>query len=431
MDLIVNPLLARSPGESEVEMVERKGLGHPDSICDAVAEAFSLALCRSYLEFDGRVHHHNVDKVMLAAGSSEPAFGGGRVIEPMRMILAGRAATVALDGEPLPIEGIANEVVRGWLGKNIHALDAERHVDVSCVVRPGSRELVDLFEGGRQTGPMANDSSFGVGFAPLSELERMVLAIEMRLNSQETREHDPALGEDVKVMAFRHDDAIRVVVACAMVDDALRGIGDYRAARDRAAQIALEAARKVSRLPTEIGVNVGDDLAAGQIYLTVTGTSAEAGDDGQTGRGNRVNGLITPHRPMTMESVAGKNPITHVGKLYNIAAGIIAQQIVDALPDAEGAECRMVSTIGCPIDDPQIVEVRLYGTDADECAGMATAVEAIVRQELGEISGYSDRLLSGEMGIDRWPLLSSRETFGAGTEEEIYRRGPKDGRDEL
>jgi S-adenosylmethionine synthetase len=50
------------------------------------------------------------------------------------------------------------------------------------------------------------------------------------------------------------------------------------------------------------------------VYLTVTGTSAEAGDDGEVGRGNRVNDLITPYRPISLEAAAGKNPVTHVGQ---------------------------------------------------------------------------------------------------------------------
>jgi S-adenosylmethionine synthetase len=181
-------------------------------------------------------------------------------------------------------------------------------------------------------------------------------------------------------------------------------MADYVVAKQRAAQIALDAAKQITSLPIEIDVNVGDDIDAEQIYLTVTGTSAEAGDDGQTGRGNRINGLITPCRPMTIESVAGKNPITHVGKLYNLAAGIIAQRIVDALPDVSGAECRLVSAIGCPIDDPQIFEVRLFGPDSEASAELADRVESIVQRELGELSGYSDRLLSRELDIDRWPL---------------------------
>jgi len=231
-----------------------------------------------------------------------------------------------------------------------------------------------------------------------------VLAIESQLNSSQTRASDPALGEDVKVMAIRRGERIRVVVACAMIDGALRGIGDYRVARDRAGQIALEAARRTSSLPLEVAVNVGDDIDAGQIYLTVSGTSAEAGDDGQTGRGNRVNGLITPYRPMTMESVAGKNPITHVGKLYNLAAGLVAQRVVDALPEVTGAECRMVSAIGCPIEDPQVMEVRLFGLGAQSSVDLQAAVEEIARRELGQISGYAGRLLSGDLALDRWPL---------------------------
>ena len=403
MDLIVGTTEQVSPDEAEVEMVERKGLGHPDSICDAVAEAFSQALCRAYLEHAGQVLHHNVDKVLLAAGASEPSFGGGRVVAPMQMILAGRAALVP-GGHPVALDELSEEVTRRWLREHLHALDVDRHVDVSCVVRPGSSELMGLFEGRDARGALANDSSCGVGFAPLTELERIVLAIESQLNSSQTRASDPALGEDVKVMAIRRGERIRVVVACAMIDGALRGIGDYRVARDRAGQIALEAARRTSSLPLEVAVNVGDDIDAGQIYLTVSGTSAEAGDDGQTGRGNRVNGLITPYRPMTMESVAGKNPITHVGKLYNLAAGLVAQRVVDALPEVTGAECRMVSAIGCPIEDPQVMEVRLFGLGAQSSVDLQAAVEEIARRELGLISGYAGRLLSGDLALDRWPL---------------------------
>ena len=68
-------------------------------------------------------------------------------------------------------------------------------------------------------------------------------------------------------------------------------------------------------------VNALDDPKASDesgIYLTVTGLSAEQGDDGEVGRGNRVNGLITPSRAMSLEAAAGKNAVAHVGKLYNL-----------------------------------------------------------------------------------------------------------------
>jgi S-adenosylmethionine synthetase len=407
MDLVVNRSLAPLPDEVQVEIVERKGLGHPDSMCDAIAEAFSQELCRRYLEGAGQVLHHNVDKALLAAGASRPAFGGGRVVNPMRMIVAGRAV-IDVGGERLQVDEIAEQVVRGWLGDHLHAIDPRRDVHVACHVAPGSSELVELFDGRRRARPIANDSSCGVGFAPLSTLEKMVLAIEGRLNSARTRSEDPALGEDVKVMAFRNGDSIRVVVACAMVDGALRGIGDYVAAKERVAGITLEAARELCSLPLEIGVNVGDEIDTGRIYLTVTGTSAEAGDDGQAGRGNRVNGLITPGRPMTIESVAGKNPITHVGKLYNIAASLIAERIIESWPELGSAECRMVSAIGRPVEEPELVEVRVFGGAGSSGRELAEMIDPLVHAELARIPDYARRLLCGELELNRWPLAIRR-----------------------
>jgi S-adenosylmethionine synthetase len=47
------------------EIVERKGLGHPDTICDALAETLSRNLCREHRDRFGTVLHHNVDKALL------------------------------------------------------------------------------------------------------------------------------------------------------------------------------------------------------------------------------------------------------------------------------------------------------------------------------------------------------------------------------
>lgn len=405
MRLILNRDSGPCPADAEVEIVERKGLGHPDSICDALAEAFSRALCEIYLERAERILHHNVDKTLLIAGMSEPAFGGGRIGQPVQLILAGRAA-LELEGRSLEIPDRADEVVRDWFRENLHAFDAARDLVVSTAVHPGSAELVELFSSGEDRVPRSNDSSCGVGYAPLSELEQMVLAIEHRLNSPQTRADDPALGEDVKVMAFRRDASIHVILACAMIDGALDDRSGYVRAKERAAEIALEAAKKVTALPIRIEVNAGDDIERGRMYLTVTGTSAEAGDDGQTGRGNRVNGLITPCRPMTIESVAGKNPRTHIGKLYNLAAGLIAERVVESLPEVRNAECRIVSAIGGRVDEPELLEVRIAAGDARDEPGLADEILRLARDELGRIPRYSEELIARTLRIDRWPLRS-------------------------
>ena len=95
MDLVIGSLGHASPDEGKVEIVERKGLGHPDTICDALAEQFSVRLCRYYLDRFGVVLHHNVDKALLVGGSASPVFGGGKVHTPIEIYLAGRAVTRA------------------------------------------------------------------------------------------------------------------------------------------------------------------------------------------------------------------------------------------------------------------------------------------------------------------------------------------------
>jgi len=194
-------LSQRDAVDDAVEVVERKGLGHPDTICDALAETLSRNLCREYRRRFGRILHHNVDKALLSAGRSAPAFGGDSMLAPIRIYLAGRATT-RLGADEIPIEDIVREGSQDWLKANLHALDAARDVEIQALIQPGSQDLQSLFARREQT-PLANDTSFGVGHAPLSGLEQLVLEIERRLNGADrTREH-PERGEDIKVMGVR------------------------------------------------------------------------------------------------------------------------------------------------------------------------------------------------------------------------------------
>jgi S-adenosylmethionine synthetase len=388
------------PAEPDVEFVERKGLGHPDSICDALAERFSLALSRHYLAQHGAILHHNVDKALLVGGAAEPRFGGGRVLAPIAIYLAGRA-TGDVGGASVPVEELARESAGAWLRENLRGLDVERHVELHPLVRSGSAELVDLFGAGAAA--LANDTSLGVGFAPLSRLEALVLGVEQRLTSRALRDAFPALGEDVKVMGLRQGERFRLIVAAALVDRHLAGAAAYREARARVGEEARGAARALGHASLELEVNGADDDARGRCYLTVTGLSAEAGDDGQPGRGNRVNGLITPRRAMTLESVAGKNPVTHVGKLYNVAAGLLAEALVAELPELAEAECRLVSRIGRRIDDPPLLHVRVRGGDLRD-ARLRARIEEIARRHVAGIPSLWRPLLAGEIALDRWPL---------------------------
>ena len=359
MELIIRSAECAAPGDAEVEIAERKGIGHPDSICDGIAEHVCVRLCQHYLERFGVILHHNVDKVMLRAGASRPAFGGGEMHEPIEIYLAGRAAAEHA-GVHIPVQEIAEKACREWLRAHLPHLDVERGVRIVPRLHPGSRDLNWLFSR-CPTGPLANDTSCGTGFAPLTDLESAVLAVERELNAAHTKEAHPAFGEDIKVMGVRHGGLIELTVSCAFVGRHLANMNDYLENKRRAEQRAVAAASRVTALPVRAAVNVADDIERGDIFLTVTGTSAEAGDDGQTGRGNRVCGLITPYRVMSVESVAGKNPVSHTGKLYNIIAPRIAQALVAQIPAVRAAHCVLVSRIGQAVDEPQLVDVALGG----------------------------------------------------------------------
>jgi len=383
--------------QEPVEIVERKGIGHPDTICDALAEQLSIALARFYLERCGAVLHHNVDKVLLAGGSSAPAFGGGRILAPMDVFLAGRA-TCEVEGEDVPIQDLVVETSKAWLTTHVPTLDLDSGVRIHNLVRAGASNLVQLFERhrGERVPRLANDTSIGVGHAPKSRLENVVLGIEEHLNSPECKALHPHLGADVKVMGVREGEAVSFTVACAFVDRHVESFADYRDKRAELEQLVRDTIGSVFGGPVSVAVNTGDDLTKEEIYLTVTGTSAEAGDDGEAGRGNRAGGLITPCRSMTMESCAGKNPITHIGKLYNLVAPKIAESVVHQVPDVAAAQCYLVSQIGHAISDPQLVHVQVSGEVAPEAEA---AIAEIVTRHLDGLEELWRQVVDGALVV--------------------------------
>src|SRR5207247_5789850 len=139
-----------------------------------------------------------------------------------------------------------------------------------------------------------------------------------------------------------------ITVAAAFIASLTPDAETYFAMKRTAEAIVREEAGRISRRTVRVEVNTADRPEADLFYVTATGTSAENGDDGQVGRGNRPNGLITPHRCMTLEAAAGKNPRNHVGKIYSIAAQQIADRLVNSVVGVQSAQVYIVSQIGRP-----------------------------------------------------------------------------------
>jgi S-adenosylmethionine synthetase len=385
--------------EQPVELVERKGIGHPDSICDAIMEATSITLCREYQERFGRILHHNFDKGLLVAGRTVPQFGGGKVVEPMRLIFGDRGTYEYL-GVNIPIGEIAEFTAQNWLRENLRFVDPLKHIVFQNEIKPGSGELTDIFSR-KVIG--ANDTSAGVGYAPLSETERLVLAAEKFLNAPSFKDSFPEAGEDIKVMGYRLGKNLTLTVAMAFVD---RFIQNARMYFDRKYAVQKELQAFITKESgtmdlVTVAINTLDDPERGDggMYLTVLGTSAEAGDGGQVGRGNRVNGVIAFNRPSTTEAAAGKNPVSHVGKIYNLLSHEIAFRIYREVGGIRQVTVWLCSQIGQPIDQPLIAEAQLILEPKVHPEDVRGSVVEVIDRELEGIQSFTRRLAQGELSV--------------------------------
>ena len=390
----VQPAAGRAVEDQEVEIVERKGVGHPDSICDGVAETVSRALAREYLDRFGTVLHYNTDETQLVAGDAAPAFGGGEVLEPIYLLIVGRA-TKEYEGQTFPAESVALETAREYLAEQFPYLDVGSDIVVDVRLGEGSGDLQTVF-GEEEAVPMANDTSYGVGHAPLTETERIVYNTERRLDT-EYAEENPVVGPDVKVMGKREGDAIDVTVAVATVDQHVADMDDYRATIADVRDYVSDVAGEYTDREVTVHVNTADDYDEGSIYITTTGTSAEQGDDGSVGRGNRANGLITPNRPMSMEATSGKNPVNHIGKIYNLLSTEIARSVVDDVGGIRQLQIRLLSQIGRPIDEPHVADASVITEPGVSLSDIDAEVEAAIDAELAAVTDVTQRVIDGEL----------------------------------
>ena len=396
--VVVDAVRAVPVEEQAVEIVERKGKGHPDSIADGIAEAVSRALCAEYVHRFGTVLHHNTDQVEVVGGRSRPMWGGGEIIKPIYMLISGRATSI-VDGEWVPVHRIAVEAAKDFLWENFRHLDVESHVVIESKIGHGSVDLKHLFEQRKDGIPLANDTSLGVGYAPLTETEALTLETERFLNSDNFKREFPAVGEDIKVMAVRKKDEISLTIAAAMVGAELNNVQEYLETKTAIFETVRDLAENITDRKMSVHVNTADDIESGVVYLTVTGLSAEAGDDGSVGRGNRVNGLITPSRRMSLEAAAGKNPVSHVGKIYNVLATEIAKDIYENVSGVHEAYVYLLSKIGKPIDEPEIIHVQLLPEKDTDVKELQPEAEEIVHRHFDRIMDLVERLINGEVRV--------------------------------
>lgn len=309
-------------------------------------------------------------------------FGGGEIIDPMYVLIGGRA-THSVDGRHIQVDNIAIEAARDYVDAHFSELSGDM-VEFESRIGETSADLKSLFDS--QEIALANDTSVGTGYAPLSETDRIINGLEPELSEQ-----IPAVGEDIKLMGWRTDNELRITVAAAIVSRHVADINEYVDVKERIVELVTRYANKHTERTVHVDVNAADDVESGMVYLTETGLSAEMGDDGNVGRGNRVNGVITPHRPMSLEASAGKNSVTHVGKLYNLVATSAAERIHQTL-GATHTEVKLLSQIGTPVTEPVAVDVDTTAREDEE-------IRHIIYSELKDIETLTRELVAGDIQL--------------------------------
>ena len=293
-------------------------------------------------------------------------------------------------GQKVPLDDIIRFSLDNILTSRFRFLN-DRNFIIHNYIRPGSSDLVELFERGFATGEFfSNDTSCGVGYAPLSPLEKAVLEAEQFLNSRGYKKDHPETGEDIKIMGLLQDNQYTLTAGIAFIDAHLKNIEDYISKKEIAQNIISAQIR--STLPdADVRVNTGDNYENESIFMTVTGTSAESGDDGEVGRGNRANGLISPYFPMTMEAVCGKNPLTHTGKLYNWIAMEISEEVA-RMPDVKKCYCYLVSRIGNPVEKPWYAELTIETADGQLSEASSSLMKQIVQDKLASLKSFGKKI---------------------------------------
>lgn len=378
------------------EIVERKGIGHPDTICDLVMNQISIDLSKFYLKETGAIQHHNMDKALLVAGQSESIFGGGKIIKPMKMILGDRA-TFDVDEKKLPIGDIAIQTAKEWFKKNLRFVNDE-HVKYQIEIGVTSKELKSIFE--NPSSFAANDTSVLVGYAPFTETESIVLNTEQHINSKQFKDEFPESGEDVKVMGFRDANHVDLTIATAFVDRFISSENQYFQRKEEMLQDIDEFLKKNYDMEITANMNCLDSKNRGLsgLYLTVLGTSADSADSGQVGRGNMASRVISPSRPAGSEATAGKNPVSHIGKIYNALSFKIAHEIHSKVSGLDEVCVWMYNVIGRPVNDPKAVVVQPTIAGQLQNAEKNQICE-IVENNLQHIHEFCNELISGKHPI--------------------------------
>ncbi len=389
--------------EQNFELVERKGRGHPDTICDAIAEYCSRYYSQYFYNKYGKYAHHWFDKVMLIGGQSEINYGNGKLTIPYKVIVAGKCVRTFM-GENVPLIDIFTKAAVIVLNSVLYDFDKKRDlivIDETVDFQGSSREkgryrpaeLKNLIDPNSKD-KISNDCNILCSYGPFSNLEKIVLQVEKHFSDPTYRKKHPEIGSDIKLVGIRNYDKYKLLCNIPFIADF---IDNYEKYANLSKEIVHEITMMIQDLyniDCEVVFNPSD--RENKPYLTSKGSAADTGDVGVVGRGNRINGLISPMKCMSIEAPSGKNPIDHTGKLYGLLAKRIVERIISRLDVS--VEVWVYVCKSTPIDSPDEIMVNIYNDklSVDE----ENKIRESIKDELSNIYQYSNDFIFSD--IELW-----------------------------
>jgi len=114
-----------------------------------------------------------------------------------------------------------------------------------------------------------------------------------------------------------------------------------------------------------------------------------------------VNGVFSPCRPSSSEAASGKNPISHVGKIYNVMAFEIAERIVGEVQEVREAYLWLLSKIGEPVNLPRLAAAQVAIASGADSRDVTKRVNEVIESSLvpATFKDVIDRLIRGEVTL--------------------------------
>lgn len=387
----------------DFEFVERKGVGHPDTMCDAIAELASRYYSQYFYDKYQLFAHHWFDKVMLIGGESSISYGKGELIVPYKAIFGGKCVRSFM-GEDVPLLDIFKRAVSDVMSSVLTGFNADKHIIVvnetvsyqgpsrrNSRYRPENVEdLVSPLDFNR----VSNDCNMLSSFYPLSKLENIVLSLENMLNSKSFKEKYPYVGSDIKIVGTRKYEDYFLLVNLPFVANYVSSFEQYTEFSQEIKDIINKFVKQQFGIECDLLFNPSNHKNAP--YLTALGSAGDSGDVGVVGRGNRINGLITPMRCMSIEAPAGKDPIDHTGKLYGIVADRISKKVYELIN--KPVETYIFVAKSSPLVKPDEVVVKIGKEELS--LNDKKEIEQLVESELKNAYKITDELVN--IGITLW-----------------------------